>query len=213
MCDDRERLLGYVYDDCDAAERRRVDEHLTTCEECREEIAGLRQVRQDLLAWDVPNHESVWKPFAPRKTASLWREVPAWTLAAAASVMLCIGAVGGVATHALTRSAETNSPATEAQIAALRASLMKEVQAEVAARTQVAASNDATPQTVRFEELSQKVSDFINNSQQRHWNDLLGVSNGLSTALRQYKTETDATIASLSSQVELLRAGGLPAGK
>ena len=49
MCDDRERLIGYVYDECDAGERRTIEAHLESCEACREEIAGLRGVRTDLL--------------------------------------------------------------------------------------------------------------------------------------------------------------------
>ena len=59
MCDDREKLIAYLYDEATAAERRQVDAHLATCAECREELRSLRGVRQDLLAWDVPAHESV----------------------------------------------------------------------------------------------------------------------------------------------------------
>src|SRR5207244_3539312 len=62
MCDERERLIGYVYDECDAGEKRLVEAHLQTCETCREEIGGLRRVRTDLLAWDVPDHGSAWTP-------------------------------------------------------------------------------------------------------------------------------------------------------
>ena len=65
MCEERERLIGFVYDECDAAERRTIEEHLETCPTCRREIAGLRGVRQDLLAWSVPEHESVWRPVVP----------------------------------------------------------------------------------------------------------------------------------------------------
>ena len=67
MCDDRERLIGYVYDECDGRERREIEAHLETCHTCRREITGLREVRQDLLAWDVPDTPSVWRPFAPQR--------------------------------------------------------------------------------------------------------------------------------------------------
>ena len=33
MCDERERLIEYLYDACDADERRRVEAHLASCEE------------------------------------------------------------------------------------------------------------------------------------------------------------------------------------
>src|SRR6476660_389010 len=100
MCDDRERLLGYLYNECDDAERRDVEQHLQSCETCREELGGLRATRQDLLAWDVPEHGSVWKPFVPANVVPRWRDIPAWALAAAA-VTFVVGAAGGVLTHAM----------------------------------------------------------------------------------------------------------------
>lgn len=99
MCDDRERLIGYVYEECDPAERRVIDAHVASCETCRVEIDGLRAVRADLLAWDVPEHESVWRPFAQPRVVPSWRDIPAWALAAAASLMLVSGVAGGAVTE------------------------------------------------------------------------------------------------------------------
>jgi hypothetical protein len=101
MCNERERLIGYVYDECDDGERRAIEAHLEGCGTCRTEIGGFRYVRQDLLAWDVPEHDSVWRPFAPARIAPWWRDVPGWALAAAAMAMFAVGAGGGVVTHAL----------------------------------------------------------------------------------------------------------------
>jgi anti-sigma factor RsiW len=131
MCDERERLIEYVYDECDAAERDRVNRHLESCPTCREEIAGLRRTRQDLLAWEVPDHGSVWKPFAPARLNPWWREVPAWALATAAGAMFCIGVGGGVTGTALMRpkavqvqaQAAPEAAAATAEAAALRAEL------------------------------------------------------------------------------------------
>jgi anti-sigma factor RsiW len=112
MCDEREPLLAYLYGECDPDERHRVESHLQSCEGCRDELAGLRSVREDLLAWDVPEHESVWKPFTPARPVWSWRDVPAWTMAAAATVMLALGATGSVAANALiARSAQSAKPA------------------------------------------------------------------------------------------------------
>ena len=105
MCDEREPLLTYLYDESDPAERRRVEAHLATCETCRDELAGLRRVREDLLAWDVPDHGSVWKPFTPVRPSWSWRDVPAWTLAAAAAIVFAIGAGSSVAANAWLSSA------------------------------------------------------------------------------------------------------------
>ncbi|HET9369708.1 MAG TPA: zf-HC2 domain-containing protein [Vicinamibacterales bacterium] len=101
MCDERERLIGYVYDECDESERRLIDSHLAGCGECRDEIRGLRGVREDLLAWDVPDHGSVWQPFVPAVAAPWYRQVPAWAMAAAASLMFVAGGLGGALTHSV----------------------------------------------------------------------------------------------------------------
>jgi hypothetical protein len=97
MCEQRERLIGYVYNEGDPDELREVQQHVEACADCRHEIAALRSVREDLLAWDVPPTESVWRAFAPAPAPApvWWKQVPAWGLAAAASVMLMAGMGGG----------------------------------------------------------------------------------------------------------------------
>lgn len=122
MCDEREPLLAYLYSEGDPEERRRVELHLETCEACRDELAGLRSVREDLLAWEVPDHESVWKPFTPARPVWSWRDVPAWTMAAAAVVMLALGATGSVAANALMATSATS--ATSARVADFPPALM-----------------------------------------------------------------------------------------
>jgi hypothetical protein len=96
MCDERERLIGFVYEECDDSERQLVETHLDSCSTCRAEISALRDVRQDLLAWRVPPHEPIWRPLpVAAAPAPWWRQVPAWALAAAASVMFLSGLAGG----------------------------------------------------------------------------------------------------------------------
>lgn len=99
MCDERERLIEYIYGEVGHDDRRRLDMHLTDCHACRTEVAALRQVRDDLLAWDVPKHEAVWRPAAPERPVPFWRTMPAWGLAAAASLIFTLGAAGGVVTR------------------------------------------------------------------------------------------------------------------
>lgn len=106
MCNDRELLIGYIYGECDADERTRVDAHVEACHECRQEIRELRRTREDLLAWAVPDHGSVWTPFAPPAVVPWHRQVPRWAMAAAASVMLLAGAAGGAATQMIAARAE-----------------------------------------------------------------------------------------------------------
>jgi len=102
MCNQRERLIGYIYGEGDAGDRAEVQRHVESCAECRAEVGALRSVREDLLAWEVPAHESVWRPFVAAPVTPWWRQVPAWAMAAAAGVMLVLGAAGGVVAHAFT---------------------------------------------------------------------------------------------------------------
>ena len=97
MCNEREQLIGYLYDEGDAAEREAVRRHLETCAECRAEIASLRSVREDLTAWEVPEHGSVWRPFTAAPTPPWWHHVPQWAMAAAAGIVLATGVAGGLA--------------------------------------------------------------------------------------------------------------------
>jgi anti-sigma factor RsiW len=99
MCNQREKLIEYVYDECEPAERAAVQEHLDTCAECRTEIAALRSVRADLQSWQVPDHESVWRPFAPAAAPSWWQQVPRWAMAAAAGIVMMSGAAGGAVSY------------------------------------------------------------------------------------------------------------------
>jgi len=96
MCDEREQLIQYVYGEAATAERERIDAHLAECHVCRAEVAGLRSVRDDLLAWDVPRHDPIWRPFVPAPAVPVRRPVPFWSLVAAASVVFAAGLAGGL---------------------------------------------------------------------------------------------------------------------
>ena len=45
MCNSKEPLVGYLYDELDADGRRAFETHLKTCAECRDELASLRSTR------------------------------------------------------------------------------------------------------------------------------------------------------------------------
>jgi len=49
-----EALVGYLYEEMDAAERAAFDAHLPTCARCRSELAALGGVRQQLARWNPP---------------------------------------------------------------------------------------------------------------------------------------------------------------
>jgi hypothetical protein len=158
MCDDRERLIGYVYDECDRDERRAIEGHLSECAECRAEIGGLRQARQDLLAWDVPDHEPVWRPMAPPRVEGWWRQVPAWAMAAAATLVFVAGAAGGMATRLLwpaevagsamrtaaaPAAVAASATVTAADLVGVETRILDRVRAEMTQRLETVAAHDA----------------------------------------------------------------------
>lgn len=62
MCNaDKSDLVSYLYEDLDTAGRERVERHLRGCAECRDELAGMRAVRTDLLAWTPPEPEFAFR--------------------------------------------------------------------------------------------------------------------------------------------------------
>lgn len=159
MCDNRERLIGYVYDECESAERAAIEEHLESCHTCRREIRGLKSVRQDLLAWAVPSSDPIWRPMAPAPRESSWRAVPAWALAAAACATFMVGAAGGAATYALmprtapaVAQAQTTVPTvtaavTPTDLAALENKVLAEMRAEFDTRARQG-SGEAAPRNI-----------------------------------------------------------------
>ena len=98
-CDDKEMLVAYLYGEMDADGHREVERHMRSCATCAQELEGLRAVRRDLETWQPPEADLgfaiVQKPAAtvlrPARWASL-DAVPAWARAAAAVLILAIGA-------------------------------------------------------------------------------------------------------------------------
>jgi anti-sigma factor RsiW len=105
MCDERERLIAYVYGEAAASERQQIETHLGDCHVCRAEVSGLRSVRDDLLAWEVPKHEPIWRPSAPASAAPARATWSGWALATAASALFAAGLVGGMAVRGWTSDA------------------------------------------------------------------------------------------------------------
>jgi len=76
----RDDRLDVLYGEADASTRRRVEEHLATCGACREELAGLKRLRQELRAWTLP--ESRGPAFVAPRRASRWLPLAAGFLLA-----------------------------------------------------------------------------------------------------------------------------------
>src|SRR5688572_23154741 len=100
MCTDayKESLIAFVYGELPRDEQRAFDAHLSACAACRDEVAGLRAVRDDLLAWAPPECRDLPSSWAVEPRAAVtpmdrmrsW--APAFGLAAAATLVLAAAA-------------------------------------------------------------------------------------------------------------------------
>ena len=98
MCDSKDLLIGFLYGELDAADRRTFQAHLTSCADCREELAGLRATRGQIASWTPPEPDfgfRIVRGAAAPPPAPRFRISPAWGLAAAA--VLVMGVAAGIA--------------------------------------------------------------------------------------------------------------------
>jgi len=98
MCESKDLLIGFLYGELDAADRRTFQAHLTSCADCREELAGLRATRGQIASWSPPEPDfgfRIVRGAAAPPPAPRFRISPAWGLAAAA--VLIMGVAAGIA--------------------------------------------------------------------------------------------------------------------
>ncbi|HMC78313.1 MAG TPA: zf-HC2 domain-containing protein [Vicinamibacterales bacterium] len=110
MCEEKELLVSYLYDDLADGRRAAFESHLRGCAACRAELHGLRDVRADLAAWappepdfgfrvvrggrDAAERDAVRTPPARSESWRAW-----WTPAAgfAAAAVLVLAAASAIA--------------------------------------------------------------------------------------------------------------------
>jgi hypothetical protein len=97
MCDRKEQLIGFLYGELDVSETHAFRQHLAGCTECRGELADLRATRGQIAAWTPPEpdlgfHLVRGAAAPPPLPARVFRIAPAWGLAAAAILVVAIGA-------------------------------------------------------------------------------------------------------------------------
>ena len=95
MCNSTDLIVGYLYDELTETERRSFDAHLSVCDECRQEVAGLKATRDHLSLWAPPQPEFAFRIVRDHAPAakvlpmrSRWK--PALGLAAAAVLVLAV---------------------------------------------------------------------------------------------------------------------------
>lgn len=106
-CAEREALVAYVYGECGAAERARIERHLGACAVCAAELDGFTALRGVLREWAPPDARLGFRvvadggdaPSGAASTPGWWRGGlrPAWGAAVAAAAVLLAGtAIAGV---------------------------------------------------------------------------------------------------------------------
>jgi hypothetical protein len=94
MCDSKELLISFLYDEIDPAAKQAFQKHLAMCVECRDELAALGATRAQVALWTPPDADLGFRIVrgAESPARSWFRFSPAWGLAAAAMLLVAIGA-------------------------------------------------------------------------------------------------------------------------
>jgi hypothetical protein len=96
MCEEKESLITYLYEDGDDRERARFEAHLDACDECRAELETLRALRTGLAAWTPPERDLGFTIVRREVKAPPRWLVPALGFAAAALVLAASAAVANL---------------------------------------------------------------------------------------------------------------------
>jgi len=105
FCNDKTLLVSYLYGECNDAERRTYEEHLTECVDCTADVAELRGVRSSLSEWEAPERAlgfrivSEQQHMAPEvgespTSVGVWRTwtLPWWLQTSAAVLLFALAA-------------------------------------------------------------------------------------------------------------------------
>jgi hypothetical protein len=94
MCENKELLVAFLYEEIDPSDRRTFERHLASCAECRDELAELGDTRAQIASWTPPEGDLGFQIIRKSERPSRWRFgfSPAWGLAAAAVLLLALGA-------------------------------------------------------------------------------------------------------------------------
>jgi putative lipoic acid-binding regulatory protein len=102
MCESKESIVGYIYDDLAGSERRTFEAHMAVCRDCRDEVTALRATRVHLSLWSPPARDLGFKVVRDDAAAAPARVLPMrkrWTAAfgLAAAAVLVLAAATAIA--------------------------------------------------------------------------------------------------------------------
>jgi anti-sigma factor RsiW len=189
-CGDPAALAGYLYDECDAAERAAVEAHVAVCPSCAEEVATLGATRTALASWTPPEASLGFRITSSHDEAEAFRNVlrparwwhrpmPAWAQVAAAILIFAGGAVLGMRTEGpaavappTVAGAGTASPGVSSVSANDLAALEQRLRAEMTA-LRTAAATARGPQIASSDAaVLQRVQTLLAESEERQQREL-----------------------------------------
>ncbi|MBI4887738.1 MAG: hypothetical protein HY824_11645 [Acidobacteria bacterium] len=108
QCGDNAALVGFLYGECEAAERAAIASHVAVCAACAAELAALEATRIQLASWTPPEVDlgfvisrphAVAASGARRLAPAAWfiRPLPAWAQMVAAGMIFAAGLALGIA--------------------------------------------------------------------------------------------------------------------
>jgi anti-sigma factor RsiW len=94
-CEEKDRLVAFLYDEADADERADVETHLSSCPACATELASFTALRRDLRRWEPPEADLGFRMVREDEPRRSWWS-PARLLPVAAAAVLILGATAAL---------------------------------------------------------------------------------------------------------------------
>ena len=218
MCDSKELLVGFLYDEIDPVSKRTFERHLMTCADCRDELAELGATREQIALWAPPDADLEFRIVrgAAEPTPSRWRWFsfsPAWGLAAAAIIMFAIGAaianldVRYGSDGLVVRTGWNHAPSAQASVTPVDWKAQAEEldrrlrDLEQAAAAQSAVQN-ASASDVSDAQLLQRVRDIVGQSETRQQR---AVAARLTELMKEYDAQRRLDLASTDQRITRLQ--------
>jgi hypothetical protein len=167
----RDEMVEILYGEASPAAIRAMEAHAAGCEECRDELAALRRLRQDLAAWTLSDAGT------PRRRRSEARE---WLWAAAATLVVGLGVGYALAEARLEHLLDARDARHREEIAALRAEVKATPALDDAAVLERVEARIRQSEARQAVFLKEQFADFADRTEAQRRYDLARVSAGLS---------------------------------
>jgi anti-sigma factor RsiW len=218
MCDSKELLVGFLYDEIDPVSKRTVERHLKTCADCRDELAELGATREQIALWAPPDADLGFRivrgAAEPTPSRSRWFSFsPAWGLAAAAVIMFAIGAAianldvrygsdGLVVRTGWNHAAEAQATVTPVDWKAQAEELDRRLRDLEQAASERPAVQHASASALSDSELIQRVREIVGQSETRQQRALAA---RLTEMMHEYDAQRRLDLASTDQRITRLQ--------